>query len=197
MHYLKVKTGDIIIELHNSNFGKETVVVDGVVVSEKSSLIGTNHFFSINKEGVEYRYMLTTRIAGMFTVVADILKDGEFIITGAPLRWSKTSTESNKFKKEGIRKLDEFELEDAIVSFNKALDIEPENAEVHFYLACIHSLMEKKELGFFHLEKSIEYHLVNRTEILKNDYLAYLRIQPEFEEFRTKHLDYDVHGENI
>jgi len=48
------------IELFNFFLGKETVKVNGEIVSEKRSITGTDHVFKINENGIENTYKLTT-----------------------------------------------------------------------------------------------------------------------------------------
>ena len=56
MKYTTVHLSGNIIELFNTILGKETVKVNGKIVSEKRSLKGTEHIFKINKN----TYRLTT-----------------------------------------------------------------------------------------------------------------------------------------
>ena len=48
MKYLDYNIGNDKIEFLNSILGKETVIVNGKITSEKFSIIGTNHNFKIN-----------------------------------------------------------------------------------------------------------------------------------------------------
>lgn len=99
---------------------------------------------------------------------------------------------SNPFKKSGIRKYKDFEIEEAIEDFHKGLKIEPEDIALHFNLACAYSLMEDQEEGFKHLDLAVDYGLKDTDKILKHDDLAFLRIQPEFEAFKNN--DFQVPG---
>lgn len=52
-----VKYGRHTIEVHDMSLtGKETVRYDGKVASEKRSVSGTTHIFSVNEEGQEVTY---------------------------------------------------------------------------------------------------------------------------------------------
>lgn len=95
------------------------------------------------------------------------------------------SNRSNPFKKSGIQKYKEFDLEEAIVDFNKGLEIEPQDIALHFNLACAYSLTENKEKAYYHLAKAKQYGFKDDDRILTHDDLAYIRIQPEFEEFKN------------
>ncbi len=93
-----------------------------------------------------------------------------------------------RFKQSGIKELNQYDLPAARSYFNKTLTILPDHAETYFLLACIDSLEEQKADAFSKLEKAIELDLTGRDRILKEDKLAYLRIQPEFEAFRDRHF---------
>ncbi len=43
MYYKKIKTEKNIIEFHNNWLGVETVIVNGQIVSKKTSLLGAHH----------------------------------------------------------------------------------------------------------------------------------------------------------
>ncbi|MDX1702583.1 MAG: NINE protein [Melioribacteraceae bacterium] len=91
---------------------------------------------------------------------------------------------SNPFKKSGIKKYKEFDLEDAIEDFKKGLEIEPQDIALHFNIACAYSLTEQKEKAYDHLAKAVEYGFKDTEKILTHDDLAYVRIQPEFDDFK-------------
>ncbi len=92
---------------------------------------------------------------------------------------------NNPFKKSGMKKYKEYEIEEAISDFQKGLKIEPTDIALHFNLACAYSLMEDKEKAFKHLALAVEYGLKDTSKILSHDDLAYVRIQPEFETFKN------------
>jgi len=52
---------------------------------------------------------------------------------------------NNPFKKSGLKKYKEYEIEEAIEDFKKGLKIQPNDVALHFNLACAYSLMENKE----------------------------------------------------
>jgi len=60
MKYTTVHLDENKIELFNTCLGKETVKVNGEIVSEKRSITGTEHIFKINENGIENTYKLTT-----------------------------------------------------------------------------------------------------------------------------------------
>ena len=101
--------------------------------------------------------------------------------------------DNSELKNSGIHKFRDFDYDGAIVDFQKALKLDPQDIAVHFNLACAYSLNEKPEEAFHHLDKAVEMGFNDYKRIKEHDALAYLRIQPEFEEFekngfRLQHL---------
>lgn len=92
---------------------------------------------------------------------------------------------NNPFKKSGLRKYKEYEIEEAIEDFKKGLKIEPKDIALHFNLACAYSLLENKEEAFKHLDLAVDYGLADTERIMTHDDLAFLRIQPEFDDFKA------------
>ena len=92
---------------------------------------------------------------------------------------------SNPFKKSGLKKYKEFDIEEAIVDFEKGLKIQPNDESLHFHLACAYSLLENKEKAFNHVSKAVQSGFSDFKKIQNHDDLAYIRIQPEFEKFKA------------
>lgn len=90
---------------------------------------------------------------------------------------------ANPFKKSGLKKYKDFDLDGAIEDFKQGLKINSQDIALHFNLACAYSLTEKKEDAFYHLGKAVALGYNDFDKIKSHDDLAYLRIQPEFEEF--------------
>ncbi len=91
----------------------------------------------------------------------------------------------NPFKKSGIAKFKEYDYAGAINDFEKALTINPEDIAVHFNLAASYSLTENKDKAFQALDKAVDYGFKDFDKINTHDALAFLRIQPEFENFKA------------
>jgi TM2 domain-containing membrane protein YozV len=91
----------------------------------------------------------------------------------------------NPYKATGIKKHKEFDLEGAVEDFQKALEIEPNDVATHFNIACSYSLLEKADKSFQHLDKAVSLGFKDFEKIKKHDNLAFVRIQPEFEEFES------------
>lgn len=102
----------------------------------------------------------------------------------------KTLTKkANPYKSSGIQKYKDYDLEAAIQDFHKSLEIEPNDPAMFFNLACAYSLTEQKSKCLEYLELAVKSGFNDYERILSHEDLAYIRIQPEFEEFRNKITD--------
>jgi len=91
----------------------------------------------------------------------------------------------NPFKKSALEKYNNYDFKGAIAEYRKALDISPDDPDVHFQIAMAYSLTEQKELAFRHLDTAVQYGLKDRKKIDTNEDLAFLRVQPEYEAFKN------------
>ena len=92
-------------------------------------------------------------------------------------------SKTNPYIQSGIKKYKDFELEEAIDDFVKGLEIHPRDIALHFNIACAYSLTEQTEKAYEHLDKAVEYGFTDFDKIRTHDDLAYVRIQPQFDEF--------------
>lgn len=183
MQYQKLISGPTVIEFHNNWMGEETVVVNGRVVSKKSSVWGTNHYFTVMEEGHSSRYILTTKTDGL-KVLLDLSRNGELLYEDVPVKYgSMPKKPQNKAKKLGLTRLQEYDVETALEELEKARKLAPDDPEVYFHLACAHSNLENTREGFACLQKAVELGLPDKEMILDHDMLAFLRMHPAFEEF--------------
>ena len=185
MQYKKLTSGDIIIEFHNNWLGEETVIVNGQIVSKKSSIWGAHHYFTVMEDGHTVRYVLTTKFDMMTSqVLIDLKKNGQLIHENVRVPYGfKPRTPKNKAKKIGIAKLKEYDLEDAVTELQKALDVNNEDPEIYFHMACAYSILERTEEGFECLKQAVAKGLPDTEIILNHDMLAFLRIHDAFEDF--------------
>ena len=79
MKFTTIYVGDNKIELFNSIIGKETVKVNGEVVSSKFSMTGTEHHFEIEENGEKSNCKIVTGF-GLNGVVIDFYKNNKPII---------------------------------------------------------------------------------------------------------------------
>ena len=112
--------------------------------------------------------------------------DRRYRTVNRPKRRSTTYEQrkkGNAFKRTGIKKFKDFDLEGAIEDFEAAVELSPEDADLHFSLACAYSLTEQTQKAFNALSLAVAHGFKNVEMIHGHDALAYLRIQPEFETF--------------
>lgn len=101
-----------------------------------------------------------------------------------PVR-STSRTRKNPFKLSGARKYKEYDVDGAIKDFVEALNVSPKDPEVHFMLGKAYSLNEEADKSYYHLSKAMDYGYRHPEKILEEDDFAFLRIDPDFDEFKT------------
>ena len=90
MHYKKLQAGNLIIEFHNNWLGEESVLVNGQLVSKKSSIMGTDHHFTMLENGSMARYVLSSKVDQAMNVYLDLRKNHVLIQENIPiLVWGK------------------------------------------------------------------------------------------------------------
>ncbi len=97
----------------------------------------------------------------------------------------KSRVRNNPFKQAGIKKFKEFDIEASIKDFQQALKIDPNDLTIHFNLACAYSQIEEADKAYGHLSQAVEMGFNDFDKINAHDALAYVRIQPQWEEFKT------------
>ena len=98
---------------------------------------------------------------------------------------SQSKVRDNPFKKSGDKKYKEFDLEEAIQDYKNALEINANDYDIHFNMAAVYSLLERKEESYHHIEQAVKLGLKDKSKIETIDDLAYLRIQKEFDSFKN------------
>ncbi len=195
MYYKKLISGNTIIEFHNNWLGVETVIVNSGKVSEKSSVWGTSHYFSVIENGHTARYILTTKVNSGLQILIDLSKDGHLIQENVLITMggkNKGHKEENKSKKIAIQMLQEYDMEEALAHFKNALVNSPRDPAIYFHMACANSILERTQDGYECLKKAVEFGLPDREMILNHDMLAFLRIQDMFEDFyQSGFAEYD------
>lgn len=102
-----------------------------------------------------------------------------------PKRRKSFFPKKNPFKKSALEKYENYDFKGAISDYRKALDISPDDPELHFQIAKAYSLTEDKELAFRHLDTAVRYGLKKPEKIDTDEDLAYIRIQPQYEAFKA------------
>lgn len=193
MQYLKLKSGDTIIEFHNNWLGEETVIVHGQIVSKKSSMWGTDHQFIVTEKGKRERYVLTSQFSATMQVTIDLRKNGKLVYENLPVGFgTATSGPKNQPKLKGIQKVKNYDLEEGIEELLKALEINSDDPEIYFYLACAYSVLERSKEGYDAIINAVAANLQDTESILNHDMLAWLRLQDAFEGFLDSNFtEYD------
>lgn len=101
-----------------------------------------------------------------------------------PVRKKKV-IKDNPFKTSGIKRIKDFELDLAEADLLKAVELSPDDNEIHFELGKLFSMTEQKDKSFFHLAKAVQLGYKNVSDFREVDELAYLRVQSEFEVFEN------------
>lgn len=96
---------------------------------------------------------------------------------------TQNTSAQETLKQNGIKKFKDYDFKGAIEDFSKALAINPKDVALHFNISCAYSLMEEVEKGYYHLSKAVEYGFNDYDKIKTHDALAYLRIQPQWDDF--------------
>jgi len=158
MHYKKIALERLIIEFHNNWLGKETVIVNGQIVSKKSSVWGTHHDFTLLEDGHPADYILTTKVNGAMQVFIDLRKNGKIIKENIPVMYGgEPMMPQNSFKQKGIQLVRSYDINEGIVALKKATKISPTDPEIYFHLACAYSIEEEVVEGFESLRMDEEF----------------------------------------
>ena len=96
----------------------------------------------------------------------------------------KVIAKANPFKTSGIKKYKDYDLDGAIEDFSRGLDINPNDVALHFNIACAYSMTEVKDKAYYHLAKAVALGFKDFEMINAKDDLAFVRIQPEYDEFK-------------
>lgn len=90
----------------------------------------------------------------------------------------------NPYKESGKQKFAEYDYEGAIVDFERAIQIAPDDIALHINAACTYSLLENAEKSFYHIDKAVKYGFTDFEHLTSHDALAFLRVQDGFDEFQ-------------
>lgn len=186
MHYIKLKSEGTIIEFHNNWLGEETVIVGGKMVSKKSSIMGANHYFTVMENGTSVNYVLTSKVLdSLMNVGVDLIRNGKMVYENVPLKYGgKTRSPHEELKSKALAKLIAYEIHEALDLLKQAQQLEPDDYEIYFHMACAYSNLEDVENGYAHLKLAVQHGMNDFEKILNHDMLAYLRLQDRFERFQ-------------
>ncbi len=89
----------------------------------------------------------------------------------------------HELKRWGIRHFRHRRFEEAAEYFERALELDPENAAMHYNLAATYSMLRDEDRAFFNLEEAVALGFDQYQKIHEHDALAYLRSLPVFNAF--------------
>jgi len=182
--------------------GKEIIYVNDVMVSQRRNITSFNTVDSFDHNGDHFDVEIDTESLSPYKINCSVFINGQWkgtkMVTQEVPAMTLSITDEQESKslermldrylQLGRSDLAEFDLELAEMHFNKALMIQPDSGEVHYYIACIYSLNEDLAGALDNLKKAIKLGLSGRQRILEDDNLAFIRITKEFEEFKDKYL---------
>jgi len=180
-----IKVRGFLIEFDNDWKGTETVYVNGQVVSKIHSFKGATHSFTVSERNTDVSYVLTSKINDWGVCTINLKCNGRIVKDKMYVLWGNKKVEKNVKKIEGLKLLNEYDVDDAIPAFQEALNFDNADPEIYFHLACCYSLEEKAKEGFEHLKLAVKHKLINYKLISEHDMLSYLRIQEGFEDFKN------------
>jgi len=77
------------------------------------------------------------------------------------------------------------EYEEAARQYHRSLSVNPQQGEVYFRLAAIHSILEDENRSLAYLSQALEHGFYDFDEIENTDQLAYLRATPAYFSFKS------------
>lgn len=138
--------------------------------------------FSMNKEEFNQRYNTgSTTLSNKNRAPASSLKKN----------YQAERSEIGNWKKEGMQKFRDYDFDGAIELFQKVLAVAPDDIPSHFNIACAYSLLEKTKEALNHLDAAVRLGFKDIEKIRNHDAFAFLRIQPEYQEFAANHFKLD------
>lgn len=120
----------------------------------------------------------------IFTPIIGLL----VVIASTPIEKENNKAKLFRKDKENLmrlvnKKVDQGKLGEAGGVLQVALELEPNNPNLHFKLATIYSILKFNNESYFHLSKAVEYGYNNFKNIITTPDLSWLRQQPEFDSF--------------
>jgi len=181
--------------------GRERVYLQDRMVSDRrnATQVSTIHHFTDQQHW--YEVEIFTRNLSRAEFECSILQDGHLLASylhymEGPNRFAiRQLVELQpirkraglRYKRRGKYAIQDFDLEEAERFLVPALRLGPADPDIHFLLAALYSLTERKQQGLEHLEQAVRLDERCKIRSRTDDNLAFLRIQPEFEHFARKY----------
>ncbi len=190
---------DAIIRVWLSTMtGKEKVFANEDLVLEKRNVTRFKTIDTFKYKGTPYEMEILTKMAMGYEIRCYILREGRVIGgqicemdgMGTLNIFEDTDLDSarrravDRYRIAAYQQLQEYDLPEASQLTDQLLGANPHDAEGWLYRACIASLEERADDCYDALRQALEYGLTGKDRILTLDYLAYIRIHPDFQSFR-------------
>lgn len=188
MWYYKFEHDGRIIEFKNNSWdGIEHIVVDGIPVSSKFSVMGATHEFTL--DGNNCVFIVKVNPISFFDVYLYYYVNRRPIFERVLVRPQASQNSGidlrgNLYR--GKKHLQKWDVDEAITEFLAALDHDPRDYEAMFYLACCYSLTEDVKEGIKYVDAIYHQAPKMRERLYTEEHLAYLRMQPEFEPYLSQ-----------
>lgn len=192
---------DAIIRVWLSTMtGKEKVFANEDLVLEKRNVTRFRAVDSFEYKGVAYEMEILTKMSMGYVIHCYIFREGTVIGgqiceidgMGNLTIFSDTNLEDaqrraeERYRIAAYQQLQEYDLPEAAQLVDQLLRAKPKDPEGWLYRACIASLEERPDDCYDALRQSLACNLTGKDRILALDYLAYIRIHPDFPSFREE-----------
>jgi len=192
---------EVIIRVWLSTMtGKEKVYANEDLVLEKRNVTRFKTVDTFQYKGVSYEMEILTKMSMGFEIRCFILKEGKVIggqicemdgmgnlsiFEDSNLKEAKKRA-VDRYRMAAYKQLQEYDLPEAAQLVDQLLQANPQDPEGWLYRACIASLEERAHDCYDALGQALAYQLTGKDRILSMDYLAYIRIHPDFQSFREE-----------
>lgn len=192
---------DAIIRVWLSTMtGKEKVFANDDLVLEKRNVTRFKTVDSFHYKGVPYEMEILTKMMMGFVIHCYILRQGIVIggqicemdgmgnldiVAETKLEGAQKRAEE-RYRLAAYQQLQEYDLPEATQLVDQLLRANPKDPEGWLYRACIASLEERPDDCYDALRRALACDLTGKDRILALDYLAYIRIHPDFQSFREE-----------
>lgn len=99
-------------------------------------------------------------------------------------RTAREMPKENPFKKTGLKSLEDYEIDRAEEELRRAIEISPNDVEIHFGLAKAYSNLEQVDKAYYHISKAKQLGFSEDSKILSDEKLAFVRTDKNFKEFQ-------------
>jgi len=180
--------------------GKEKVFANEDLVLEKRNVTRLKTADHFKYKGISYEMEILTKMGMGYEIRCYILREG-IVIGGQVCEMDGMGTMTiveetdlkdaqkraeERYRMAAYKQLQEYDLPEATQLVAQLLRSNPRDPEGWLYRACIASLEERPDDCYDAIRQALAYELTGKDRILTLDYLAYIRIHPDFLSFREE-----------